>query len=105
VHSGAVSGVNIYHHISIEKNPQQRCFSANARQRGSFQCSSNGNADPNAAAVAKSIAATRSSAIFAEIHYDAPPHLVAFADSCLAKRDGECVGMRIVFDFHGFFSF
>lgn len=49
-------------------------------------------------------------AIIAEIHYGTRPHLVAFADSCLAKGDAECAGMRIVFGFHvqstatGYFS-
>ena len=61
--SSAVGCVNIQHHIHIENNLHRRCFSANARQRGSSLCFSIGNADPNAAAVAKSIAASRSSAI------------------------------------------
>jgi hypothetical protein len=38
--------------------------------------------------------------ITTEIHYDAWSRLVAFADSCLAKRDRECVRIRILFDFH-----
>ena len=46
---------------------------------------------------------TNRGAIFAEIHYDDWPQIIALADSCLVKRDGERVGMRIVFDFHGFF--